>query len=112
MPKNKNILKDQPNLEDKLWQYIEGNLSPEESFELEYEQMDDPFWDDAVEGLKSSIDKKSIVELHGQLKQSIREKTNKVKNKRKQNFVFPGMVAVFMVLLIVVIAFLLIRFFF
>ncbi|HRP89529.1 MAG TPA: hypothetical protein PKX92_05775 [Edaphocola sp.] len=112
MSKNRTGLKEEPNFDDKLWQYIEGNLSYEEAYDLELNTVDNPFWNDAVEGLAAGKDKEKIKELQQQLNQSIKTKTRKKRKAFGPNFIFPVMVAIFLVLLIVLIAFFLIRFFF
>jgi hypothetical protein len=69
--------------EQKLMDYLEGRLTPEESHEVEKLMVDSGFIDDAVEGLSEMKDKQKIAvilqELNGQLKTRIRQKTKKNK---------------------------------
>jgi hypothetical protein len=64
--------------EQKLMDYLEGRLSPEESHEVEKLMVDSGFIDDAVEGLSQMKDKQKIAgilhELNGQLKTRTRPK--------------------------------------
>jgi len=69
--------------EQKLMDYLEGRLTPEESHEVEKLMVDSGFIDDAVEGLSEMKDKQKIAvilqELNGQLKTRIRQKTKRNK---------------------------------
>jgi CHASE3 domain sensor protein len=69
--------------EQKLMDYLEGRLTPEESHEVEKLMADSGFIDDAVEGLSEMKDKQKIAvilqELNGQLKTRIRQKTKRNK---------------------------------
>jgi hypothetical protein len=69
--------------EQKLMDYLEGRLSPEESHEVEKLMADSGFVDDAIEGLSQMKDKQKIAtilqELNGQLNTKIKQKTRKNK---------------------------------
>lgn len=69
--------------EQKLMDYIEGRMSPEEAHEVEKLMVDSGFIDDAVEGLSEMKDKQKIAvilqELNGHLKNKISQKTKKNK---------------------------------
>ena len=67
--------------EQKLMDYMQGRLSPEEAHEVEKLMADSGFINDAVEGLSEMKDKQKIAtilqELNGQLNAKIRQKAKK-----------------------------------
>ena len=69
--------------EQKLMDYLQGRLSPEESHEVEKLMVDSGFIDDAVEGLSEMKDKQKIAvilqELNGHLNSKIKQKSKKNK---------------------------------
>ena len=69
--------------EQKLMDYLEGRLSPDESHEVEKLMVDSGFIDDAVEGLSEMKDKQKIAgilhDLNGQLNKKISQKAKKNK---------------------------------
>jgi hypothetical protein len=69
--------------EQKLMDYLEGRLSPEESHEVEKLMVDSGFIDDAVEGLSEMKDKQKIAsilqELNGHLNTKVKQKSRKNK---------------------------------
>ncbi len=67
--------------EQKLMDYLQGKLSPEESHDVEKLMIDSGFINDAVEGLSEMKDKQKIAtilqELNGQLTKKIHPKSRK-----------------------------------
>lgn len=85
------ILKDESGQIDqqKLLNYLQGNLSPEERYEVERLMSDSNFTNDAIEGLQSIRNKKDLThmvhELNKNLHQQLKErKRNKEKRKIKE----------------------------
>ncbi|WP_222166897.1 hypothetical protein [Edaphocola aurantiacus] len=71
-----------PNEEEALWQYVSGDLPPEKAHLLEADKVDDPFWNDAVEGLQQLGDSQKIRKVTAQLKQQA-HKTAGSKDRKK-----------------------------
>lgn len=80
-----------PNEEEALWQYVSGKLPPEEAHLLEAGKVDDPFWNDAVEGLQQLGDSQKIRKVTAQLKQQAyktaggRERKGRLQQKQQQH---------------------------
>ena len=98
--------------EQKLMDYLEGRLSPDDAHEVEKLMVDSGFLDDAVEGLSQMKDKQKIAgilqELNGQLK-------TKTRLKKKKNLLIipdqltPAVASTITVLLLIVIAYVIYR---
>ncbi len=92
--------------EQKLMDYLEGRLSPEESHEVEKLMVDSGFIDDAVEGLSEMKDKQKIAiilqELNGQLTKKVRQKSKKNKLLLPDQFTLTIATTVTILLLVVI----------
>jgi len=98
--------------EQKLMDYLEGRLSPDDAHEVEKLMVDSGFLDDAVEGLSQMKDKQKIAgilqELNGHLK-------TRTKPKKKKNLlIIPDQLTLAVattitVLLLIVIAYVIYR---
>lgn len=73
-----------PNEEEALWEYVSGSMSSEQEHLLEADKVDDPFWNDAVEGLQQLEDKQKIRKMSLQLQQQARKEAGS-RNSRKLN---------------------------
>jgi len=98
--------------EQKLMDYLEGRLSPDDAHEVEKLMVDSGFLDDAVEGLSQMKDKQKIAgilqELNGHLKTKTRLK------KKKNLLIIPdqltlAVASTITVLLLIVIAYVIYR---
>lgn len=98
--------------EAQLLAYIEGSLSPEEQFRLETLLEQDPFLNDAVEGLAEVKDKaqlKAITQqLNAQLRKQIRSRRNQ-RRRRPQTTHHWGWIFVLAVLLLIILSWLVMR---
>lgn len=111
----KNILPSTSSItEEQLIQYLEGNASPELRFEIEKQMSESPFLDDAIEGLqqyKSPTELSALqLQLQKQLKQSLKLKAKRTKRRlfQDQHWLI---YAVFSVLILCVIGYLIIHFY-
>jgi hypothetical protein len=98
--------------QEKLLQYLNRDLSKDEQHELEKLMNDDPFANDAIEGLELVADKKNIPAYIDQLNAALKKQTEKKKarqQKRKfqqQPFIY---IVIVTVLLLIVICYLVVR---
>ncbi|HEY0355019.1 MAG TPA: hypothetical protein VGC29_02375 [Flavisolibacter sp.] len=95
-----------------LMQYLQGKLSAEQQHELEKQMMDNDFDSDALEGLQGFKNKKDINQLVEQLNRDLKKRTEKKKRRRqKLNYQLEPwiIIAVVMILILAIIAFLVIR---
>lgn len=85
------ILHNDDELNDALLiKYLEGNLSEQERFAVESKMADSAFINDAVEGLESIDDKKSIPHYLNELNAQLKKHTLS-KKKKKQKRTIPDM---------------------
>lgn len=109
-----NILKNEDDElnEAKLKKYLSGDISDEERHEIEKQMADSDFANDAVEGLQNVPDKQKLDEyvdhLNKDLHQYIAGK-KKIKQKRKIKDLSWIIVAVIVILLLCVLAYIIIR---
>lgn len=95
-----------------LMLYLQGKLSAEQQHEVERQMMDNDFDADALEGLQGFKNKKDINQLVEQLNRDLKKRTEKKKLRRqKLNYQLESwiIIAVVMILILAVIAFLVIR---
>jgi flagellar biosynthesis/type III secretory pathway M-ring protein FliF/YscJ len=96
----------------KLMDYLNEQLSKQESHDLEALMADDPFVNDAVEGLAEFSDKKSLDVYVDQLNRDLQKQLDK-KKKRREKRKLPDQqwtyVAIVVLLLICVIAYFVIK---
>lgn len=72
------------NNQEKLLQYLDKSLSDAERAALEQEIKDDPFLQDALEGLAQAGSSTSLHQTVQDLNQSLRKQLQQQKNKRKK----------------------------
>lgn len=107
MPKNKGFQKKERSAEDEaLWAYSSGQIPVDKAHDFELAHIDDPFWNDAAEGLAEVKDPAMAKKMQLQLQQQIISQTQSRKQKRKRNFQQSAMIAVFVLLLLVIILYL------
>ncbi|MFZ1529336.1 MAG: hypothetical protein WAT19_11315 [Ferruginibacter sp.] len=98
--------------QEKLLQYLSGQLPAAEQHELEQQLNDDPFLADAVEGLQSFKNSKEAELMAYQLNTSLKKQLTK-KEKRRKKRSLPDQTAVYyavvILLLLVVIAYVVIK---
>jgi len=70
--------------EEQLLSYLEGNLSPDQQHQIEEVLLDDPFLNDAVEGLAAIKDKEQIGRITAQLNLHLRRQIKEKKALRRQ----------------------------
>lgn len=97
----------------RLNRYLRGEMSHEEQHEFEKEHADDPFLDDAIEGLQS-FDKGSNIDraVHS-LNNSLRQQLSKRKARRRNKASQPSWMyfTIILILLLAVIAFIVVRYY-
>ncbi|MFI5153575.1 MAG: hypothetical protein ACHQET_09595 [Chitinophagales bacterium] len=96
----------------KLMDYLSGKLSGEERQELEKLISDNPFMNDALEGLENISDKKNLQAYVDQLNQALHQQLEirKMNRERKKIQQYPWIYfAIILVLLICIMGFLIIR---
>ncbi len=98
--------------QDKLLDYLRKKLSADETHELEKQMADDPFINDAVEGLEEFRNKQDlslyVQQLNSELKKQL-DKKNKRKEKRRlkeQPWLY---ISIVVLLALIVISYLVIR---
>ena len=69
--------------QEKLLEYLNRNMPDEARHELEKQMNDDPFVNDAVEGLEQMKNKKDLLLLVQELNANLKKQTDK-KKKRKE----------------------------
>lgn len=70
------------NKEKELWDYVSGKMTPEEAYVSETEHAQDPFWQDAVEGLQAFEDKEKLPGISAGLKAQLLRETSRRKRQR------------------------------
>ena len=108
-----NILKDDDNIsEEELQKYLSGNISEEEKHAIEKKMADSDFVNDAVEGLQGFTSKQKLNEyvndLNKDLHQYIAAK-KEIKEKRKIKDLSWIIIAVIIILLLCILAYIVIR---
>lgn len=98
--------------QEKLLQYLNKSLSPDESHELEKQLLNDEFANDAVEGLEQVQDKAKLKKQMDELNATLLKQVSKRKN-RKEKRAIPSQywtyIAVTLLLILLVAAYLIIR---
>lgn len=98
--------------QEKLLQYLNSELPDAEQHELENQMNDDPFMNDAMEGLQQLENKNNIPFLVQDLNKSLKKQLRK-KNKRKNKAAFKEQPWIYLsaiiLLTLIVIAYLVIR---
>lgn len=95
-----------------LMDYLSNQLSNTEKHDLEQKMADDPFINDAVEGLQQITDKGKLAGYTEQLNKELKrqtEKNKKHKNKRKWKDQPYTYFAVILILLLIIICYLVIN---
>jgi flagellar capping protein FliD len=95
--------------EQKLIQYLEGNLSSEEAHAFEQQMADSALLNDAVEGLQQMNDNNKINQYVDDLNKQLKQYTSSKKKRRvnyKSQFNFWAIVAIVLILTLSVIAYL------
>lgn len=109
-----NILKNEDDElnEEKLKKYLSGNISDEERYEIEKQMADSDFVNDAVEGLQNVSDKQKLDEYVNHLNKDLHQYIDgkkKIKEKRKIKDLSWIIVAVIVILLLCVLAYVIIK---
>ena len=95
-----------PDEEEALWQYVSGGLPPEDAHLLEADKVDDPFWNDAVEGLQQLGDSQNIRKVTARLKQQAHKVAgSKGKRKSLQRYQQHNIIVTVLILLLVLICY-------
>ena len=98
---------------DKLIAYLEGRLGPEERHEVERMLSEAGFDDEAMEGLGMVKDPARLPQITADLEEQLRKRLRKQKNeRRKKTMGFPISMPValtFILLILVVLAFVVLR---
>jgi len=111
MPKNKGLHKKVRSAEDEaLWDYVSGQIPADKAHDYELEHIDDPFWNDAAEGLAEMKDPALAKKMQLQLQKQIISQTQSRKDKRKRSFQQSSLIAVFVLLVLVVILYFLLSY--
>jgi anti-sigma factor RsiW len=95
-----------------LMDYLSGHLSPEQLHEVERSMADSEFMNDAVEGLQHITDKKDLQvyvdELNAAMQKSLQKKKLRRQKRRLKDEPW-GVVAVVLVILLCIIAYIVVR---
>ena len=95
-----------------LMDYLSGHLSPEQLHEVERSMADSEFVNDAVEGLQHITDKKDLQvyvdELNAAMQKSLQKKKLRRQKRRLKDEPW-GIVAVILVILLCIIAYIVVR---
>ncbi len=99
--------------EQRLKRYLDGEMSHEEQHEFERDHADDPFVDDAMEGLKHFGNRKSVDHTVQSLNNTLRQQLHKRRPRRRNKASQPSWVyfSIILILLMIVIAFVVIRYY-
>ncbi|HLU17579.1 MAG TPA: hypothetical protein VKZ76_05960 [Edaphocola sp.] len=97
--------------EQDLWHYTSGKLTEQEAHAQEFAHLDDPFWNDAVEGLAEVQDKDRLLKAQLELQQQLRRKLESRKKQRRSTPMLTGMVALIVVIMLILAAYLFIFYF-
>jgi hypothetical protein len=91
--------------QQKLIDYLEGKLSPEEKIEMERILTDSTFVEEALEGLSQIKDRKRIPHITDKLNEQLRDRLRKSKARPKHSFPLPegALVNILTVLVIILI---------
>ena len=98
--------------QEKLLEYLNRQLDENANHDFERQMIDDPFLNDAVEGLDVIENKKDLTLLASELNQRLKkqiEKKKQQKEKRKFTMDPATYVAIFTILLLIIIAFIVIK---
>jgi hypothetical protein len=113
VPDLKDILNDNDDLQnDDLLKYMQGNLSKDEQHKVEQQMADSDFVSDAVEGLESMKNKKSIEEYVDELNRQLHKQIETKKKRREKRKLkeYPWVtIAVIIVLGLCLLAYIVIR---
>jgi len=97
--------------QEKLMQYLNEQLSPSESHQLESDMESDPFMTEAMEGLEQ-VDKLIIPEVIDQLNICLRKEI-KAKKRKKRNQIFSNQnwvyFAVILILILLIVSYLVMK---
>lgn len=96
--------------EDDLLKYLSGDMNESERYQFELDNQDDPFWNEAVDGLMSVADKQRLQRIQSELQLRLRTSTNTRSKRRKNDFTKYAIVAIFVVLLMGVIGYLILHY--
>ena len=111
----KDILHDNEELnEQELMKYLEGNYSEEERFAVEKQMAGSAFINDAVEGLQQFNQPAKLQTLKDQLNRQLRKETSKKHGKKRKRGIKDQqllILAVFAILFICILGYLLIHFY-
>ena len=109
------ILKDDEELnEQELMKYLEGNPSVEERYAIEKQMAESDFMNDAIEGLQQFHHPSKLIALKDQLNKQLRLETNKKQKRTKSRKIKDQqwmVMAVFAILSLCVLGYLLIHFY-
>ena len=111
-----NILSDSNNDIDhqKLIDYLNGKLSPEDKHEVEKMMNDNGFLNDALEGLENLPDKKKLQTYVEQLNQELHEQLQKTRDRRIKKRIqeYPWIyLAIILILVLCIVGYVVIRMF-
>lgn len=97
--------------QETLLRYLEGHLTPEKAHELEAQLLDSDFEADALEGLEGISDKGRLKGMVEALNADLKKKTARRRSRRLKPLKVEGwlLIALVTVLLLVVIAFVVVR---
>ena len=98
--------------EEQLKKYVSGETSPEETHVVEKQMADSDFVNDAVEGLQVISSKQKLDDYIDQLNKNLHEhliSKKQIKNKRKIKDLSWAIVAVIVILLLCILAYIIIR---
>lgn len=90
--------------QDKLLDYLNKKLSAGEAHEIEKQMADDPFMDDAMEGLGEFKDKHALTDYVQQLNQNLQKQLNKKKQRKEKRRLKDQPWLYFTIILILVLA--------
>jgi uncharacterized membrane protein YvbJ len=98
--------------EEQLKKYVSGETSPEETHAVEKQMADSDFVNDAVEGLQVISSKQKLDDYAHQLNKNLHEhliSKKQIKNKRKIKDLSWAIVAVIVILLLCMLAYIIIK---
>lgn len=98
--------------QEKLLEYLNRQLDETANHDFERQMVDDPFMDDAVEGLSEIKNKQDLTNLAAELNLKLKKQLDQKKQKKaKRSFTMQPAtyVAIFTLLLLIVIAFIVIK---
>jgi hypothetical protein len=108
-----NILEPDDELnEEHLKKYVSGEASPEETHAVEKQMADSDFVSDAVEGLQAISSKQKLDDYVNQLNKNLHQhliSKKQIKNKRRIKELFWVIVAVIVILLLCILAYIVIK---